>query len=204
MKIGEDWIVLNGSVYLWNYHLNVFQEQQRFLPYLDTLKFCYESLINEKVRMFDPVLLWRIAYAYINALLQKYSVSKQQLIADAIQIPQYPLLLQQIIKFRDPKAEELLRAEQIADTVIPKMKPMQAKHIIALRTKIHYLLQKSPKLSGDKVEQLIVYDQMIHLPESQEKKIEYLKSAVSLLKENGNAELCSRFSIHVSQITHKD
>jgi hypothetical protein len=87
-KCNQDWIVLNGCIYLWNYHLNIFQDWKMYAPYSRMLKYCYEALIGIHEKSLETeagyplnavhphhLILLRITYAYVQSLIQQIQIN---------------------------------------------------------------------------------------------------------------------------------
>jgi hypothetical protein len=97
LRCKQDWIVVNGCIYLWNYFLPIFQDQEKYAPYVNTLRLCHESLAqvvtdaskneeNEKeataADMDCDMILLRVTHAYVSSLLQRFVLMRNKVITN--------------------------------------------------------------------------------------------------------------------------
>lgn len=171
LKIGVEskqlWIVENCCIYLWNYHLPQFQDRKEFYPLLETLSQAFSSLIQftdsaypgdkskskdtknlntgKIVENVDPNVLSRISYAYVCALIEKFSIEKKG--KDIDYIEHYDTIYT-LSHPSNSNHESLKKALEIIDLSLPKIsETMLAKELIFFRSKVLKLMtDKSPSV----------------------------------------------------------
>ncbi len=95
IKCKQNWIVVNGCIYLWNYFLVIFRDQEKYAPYVNNLRSCHESLVqiisdstkeedDSIVDMDTDVILLRITHAYVCSLIQRFVLMRNRVISNPV------------------------------------------------------------------------------------------------------------------------
>jgi hypothetical protein len=80
IKVQEDWLVLNGAAYIWNYHLQCFKQGQ-YTGVYEGLEEAVSAMLTCKTVSEAPQLLASLSDALGDCLLQRHRSGEEEVSA---------------------------------------------------------------------------------------------------------------------------
>lgn len=204
MGYEDHWIVANAAAILWNLHARAFQESRDFLSPLTGFEQIYQLLLTIQL---DPKketeLLRDTAFSYVQGLVQSYL--KDKLAADPAngKLSSTALAVQSskvnIATFpkTEPNNPKLVKAWEVCDKMITMLPtPLDAKSFLMASASIQRLLGKPADQRPLPQQRVFTIVEQLKQPmnSNEEKRNLLNNTAMDLLQQDPNVELCARLA----------
>eukprot|EP00736_Rhodelphis_marinus_P008054 Rmarinus@m.2965 len=196
-SVAERWLVMNGGIMLWNYHLKDI-EDENYVVMLEPFAHAYGAMIQLDLQPEDAIFICSFAHVLAMAYEHQFLIDTFLAQSPDAQIPCFKELQSSLQQVSNAGANEDLKSALAALQAAAKLaKPMHKKDVLACIARVCRYMGSNPPAETESASKVMLLIESAVEVTDVKKKTDAIKQAMQLLSENpkdANPELWSKLA----------